>query len=522
RLAGMRQLWLAVGLVLLATQPVLAERRDGANHHLGDDSFVAKFGHAPTSADSEKLRMHVHLAYVRDELGARAATRPELAARRGELLGYLDDYIAAGITPRNTYVPWRSPVFIDRDGRICAVGYLIERSAGRALPELVAAEHRIEYLEDIAAAVPEVASWVASSGLTLDELASIQPGYQGPDVQFMHGWEAEAIVNGAYTNEATGLTGRFKHKQMTGAWRRVQAETGLVLGRGTFHNGSGTWVSFRSDGSRIAEGAFADNRATGEWRFFHPSGRIAAIGTLRNGQRAGRWTFFRDDKARTRLSTGRFKAGEVVAGWQHFDANGTLVATQRGRAWHNLALDIEPGTDGVRRGLHYGQPMSGAPLRTYELAGERVFETAGALYDRRGNALVKTTAGWQARSCTWSAKLERAAHSRNLTALHDALDDAAAECTGESSTVTPARAKRLDTMLASRKIARGTPPVALGTGGPIEEAASSDSYQAPDADDPKDLVSYLGSHMGWYAEWPHVDDTFVAVFKTLPGYAHVD
>jgi hypothetical protein len=60
--------------------------RDGANHHLGDDSFVANHHRAPTASDSEATRMHEHLVYVRELLGARPATRPELAATRTRLL----------------------------------------------------------------------------------------------------------------------------------------------------------------------------------------------------------------------------------------------------------------------------------------------------------------------------------------------------------------------------------------------------------------------------------------------------
>src|SRR5688572_16726970 len=110
----MRYLPVAV-VLLLAASPALAgvSPRPGANHHLGDDSFVARFGRAPDAADPEPLRMRVHLEHIRDLLAARPATRPALAARRGELLGYLDDYIAKGTTPINTYVAHRTPVFID-------------------------------------------------------------------------------------------------------------------------------------------------------------------------------------------------------------------------------------------------------------------------------------------------------------------------------------------------------------------------------------------------------------------------
>src|SRR5688572_14322156 len=75
--------------------------RPGANHHVGDDSFRALTGRAPTDADAERVRMRVHLEHIRAWLAERPATRPELAARRTELLGYLDDYIAKGTTPAN-------------------------------------------------------------------------------------------------------------------------------------------------------------------------------------------------------------------------------------------------------------------------------------------------------------------------------------------------------------------------------------------------------------------------------------
>jgi hypothetical protein len=55
--------------------------RDGANHHIGDESFVARFGRSPTPADSEALRMQTHLAHIHDRLAAGSATRPELLNR---------------------------------------------------------------------------------------------------------------------------------------------------------------------------------------------------------------------------------------------------------------------------------------------------------------------------------------------------------------------------------------------------------------------------------------------------------
>ena len=156
--------------------------RAGANHHLGDDSFVVKYGHNVDIHASERDRMHQHLQYVRDWLASRPATRPELEQRRAEILAHFDAYIAKHTTPKNVHVPWRTPVFVDDEGTICTVG-LIEQTTNRELPQRIAKAHRYDFIEDIATAMPEVADWVASSGFTLDEIAHIQPAYSEPEVK---------------------------------------------------------------------------------------------------------------------------------------------------------------------------------------------------------------------------------------------------------------------------------------------------------------------------------------------------
>ena len=175
-----------VGLWLAGTSSAQAPNtsrsfREGANHHLGDQAFIAEFGRAPTDHE-EQLRIRTHFLAVRELLASRPATRPDLAEHRAKLLAHFDDYIAHGTTPRNAHLPWRTPVFIDDEGTICAVGYLIEQSAGRLVAAKIASHHRYAYLEEIVAAMPEVQRWVEQSGFTLEELASIQPGYEGPDI----------------------------------------------------------------------------------------------------------------------------------------------------------------------------------------------------------------------------------------------------------------------------------------------------------------------------------------------------
>jgi antitoxin component YwqK of YwqJK toxin-antitoxin module len=537
----MRRLLTLAILVVATTTGFARPMRDGANHHLGDDSFVVRFGRTPTPADGEALRMRVHLEYVRDLLAAHPATRPELAARRAEMLGYLTDYIAKGTTPINTYVPYRNPVFIDASGNICAVGYLIERSVGRALPERIAKEHRLDYLEDIAAAMPEVAAWVESSGFTLDELASIQPGYMGPTVQYIEG-TVVANQDGNYRNEdETGVvTGKVKRKQMTGKWKRMTRD-GTLAGSGTFANGAGTWTSFHDSGRKMAQGSFVRSRAEGEWRVYFPSGRVAAIGEMHKGKRDGRWRFFHDAPGQPLLATGPFVRGEAVGNWKHYDARGNLVATGTGRPWAQLTLDIEPSSDGVRHQIDAGQPASRDRLDLFTKGSENIYvQNWTWIYDQDGNEIENVDGTWQAKSCHWNARRLRAARDGNIVALHRLLryeekptGEKGAGCTGEAKPVAAGRMRRIEAMFASRKkLHAPIPKLAFGDPG---DDSRADAMMRPEtgddnnpvqeilaSDNADDMATYLSVHMNWYIEYPHVDEAFVAVYHSMPGYKVID
>ncbi|HEV7556828.1 MAG TPA: hypothetical protein VGO00_15285, partial [Kofleriaceae bacterium] len=223
----------------------------GANHHIGDTGFEAAYHRQPKPGE-EHARIHEHFVYVEHMLASRPATRPELAAKRASLLAYFDDYIRRDITPENRNLPWRAPVFIDDKGTICAVGYLIEKSAGRALAEKVAAAHKFDYIDDIAAKMPDVKAWADASGLSLEELASIQPGYVGPLMEQYRVWASQDPERkGDYDEVRLGVrrVGSFAHHDMEGPWRAVEDnEQHVVVGSGTLHHGTGAWTSFYPDG----------------------------------------------------------------------------------------------------------------------------------------------------------------------------------------------------------------------------------------------------------------------------------
>jgi hypothetical protein len=148
---------------------------DGSiNAVIGDRSFIARFGVKPDAATSYTFREQIHLAYVEQLLRAVPLENipPELRAERLKNLDRLHEYRTRGIFPQNTWSGAR-PCFIDNDGNICAVGYLVERSAGRAAAEEI--NHRYQHALIAEMNSPLVERWIAGSGLTKTEAAMIQP-----------------------------------------------------------------------------------------------------------------------------------------------------------------------------------------------------------------------------------------------------------------------------------------------------------------------------------------------------------
>lgn len=170
-----------IGLTACAAVDDAPLRGGTVNAVLGDASYRARFGHAPDAETDEVTRIQTHLAFVEDLLrgAGTAGLAPAQRAARLAALEHLAEYREAGSFPTNEVLPGRRlPVFIDAHGAICAVGYLVERSAGRDAAEAIAAVHRYDYVEDMT--LPLVDEWAVANGFTRRELAMIQPAYDFP------------------------------------------------------------------------------------------------------------------------------------------------------------------------------------------------------------------------------------------------------------------------------------------------------------------------------------------------------
>ncbi|MEZ5050827.1 MAG: hypothetical protein R2767_00525 [Chitinophagales bacterium] len=168
----------ALLLLSACTQQSASDDLHTINPVIGDQSYLAMYGEEPDTGVSEHDRIAIHLAYVEQLLRQKdvSGLSAEERIQRSEMLDLLHEYREGRQYPSNYDHPeGRRPCFIDRDGNICAVGYLVEQSAGRELAEQINAKYQYDYIRDMD--LPELADWVAGSGLSLEEVAMIQPTY---------------------------------------------------------------------------------------------------------------------------------------------------------------------------------------------------------------------------------------------------------------------------------------------------------------------------------------------------------
>ncbi len=223
---------LAVAVVVLSASASAAHVSDASpvappinsvNLVLGDISFVDTFGRLPNADDAELLRLRTHLAYVEARLRETDVSHLSQDQRvaRGRILDRLHEYTQAGAFPTNYDLPGRRPCFIDRDGNICAVGYLVERSAGREVAETINAQYQYASIDQID--TPILDGWLEQFGLTRLEAAMIQPAYPAIEeatVENGGGWVmvcpdgtgpslagAGLVVTGQLTSDGTPVPG---------------------------------------------------------------------------------------------------------------------------------------------------------------------------------------------------------------------------------------------------------------------------------------------------------------------------
>lgn len=121
------------------------------------------------------LPTRVHLWTAERELRLASPPDPAMQSARLHQLDVLRDYRRSRGFPRNTVSRRPAPVFIDDDGRRCAVAHLMIESGASEAAQHVAATTPYARIHELD---PEpLDHWARPNGLARDELARIQPYY---------------------------------------------------------------------------------------------------------------------------------------------------------------------------------------------------------------------------------------------------------------------------------------------------------------------------------------------------------
>jgi len=153
------------------------------NGVLGDHSLFEAFPTSSTDATPEKERIVIHLRYVYNLIQGQSTSNLTLAQRQNRVrcLSHLLEYIERGEFPQpalNQDAPQdRRPCFRDDSGCVCAVGYLVEKTAGVGAVTAINDAHKYEYIYTMKDNCQLLLDWQHQMGLSLPELAMIQPTY---------------------------------------------------------------------------------------------------------------------------------------------------------------------------------------------------------------------------------------------------------------------------------------------------------------------------------------------------------
>lgn len=163
--------------VLGLSMPFATGDSDGGNlvnAVLGNGSVSASAG------ETARVRAHLETVLHRLTQADVSSLTPPLRDARARNIARLREYARDGLFPsKPASIPWRVPNFVDDSGALCAVGYLLERDRGMAAVAQVASDHQLDYVPYID--TPVLAEWQQTSGLSVTELAMIQPTYDYRD-----------------------------------------------------------------------------------------------------------------------------------------------------------------------------------------------------------------------------------------------------------------------------------------------------------------------------------------------------
>jgi hypothetical protein len=130
------------------------------------------------STEQELVKLHLKnvIAYLEKQPLDNYNAKQKL--NRIQNISILRNYVIAGEFPKNNKTTYRTPIFIDDSNVHCAVGYLLKESGLGKVAKEIASNQLLAYLPEIEH--PKLPIWQKTSGLSMFELALIQPTYGPP------------------------------------------------------------------------------------------------------------------------------------------------------------------------------------------------------------------------------------------------------------------------------------------------------------------------------------------------------
>jgi len=259
----MRLLFFLILVLLVFFSSSAQQKSQEVNAILHDESYVTVYGSLPDANSNEQERIQLHLLYAEQLLRNADLTglTDNQRIKRVLVLDLLYQYCLNGIFPANRgYPDERRPCFIDADGNICAVGYLIAETKGRSLAEEINEKHQYDFLLDMKE--PVIEEWAHEYGLTLEECAMIQPSYGAPpasqtsyaDIKSGYGISSGLTGGTNIAVNVINLSGRFRQNKtfsylglVTGAGQVIMGIANVKTGKRYLpFNGSEIYTSYKA------------------------------------------------------------------------------------------------------------------------------------------------------------------------------------------------------------------------------------------------------------------------------------
>lgn len=233
-------------------------------------------------AEVQRLQSHFDSVDVELRTSDESHLTDTRRARRAELVQWLRAYRQSGQFPLNDGVADRPiPIFRDRAGVLCAMAYLIQRSARGDLVERIATTRNFAYIQDLVDDA-DLVTWLEAHGLSAAEAARIQPTYspeltsaQKIETKFL--WESGALIVFDATATAFSLSKPSQRSVLVGLIGGVSA-----LAVGSAHLGdegsSRTLARVTTTVGGVTTGvAFWRALTPQRWHDFRPMRRAANI-----------------------------------------------------------------------------------------------------------------------------------------------------------------------------------------------------------------------------------------------------